>query len=98
MDAQQRLMYWLLEGTKGGPTRVRLLALLAKKPANAHRLAISSGLDYRTVEHHLKLLTQNMLVQSIGNGYGKAYCVHDDVLRSQEFRKLVGGESNGKKK
>ncbi len=96
MDAFKRLTFWLLEGTKGGPTRIRLLSLLEAKPMNMHQLAISAGMDYKSVEHHISLLEKNGLVECAGNGYGKAYFVSESVLSQKDFLVMIRGEGNGK--
>jgi DNA-binding transcriptional ArsR family regulator len=68
------LMWYLLCGTRGGPNRVRILELLERSPANAHQLAASLGLDYRTVRHHLRLLEQNgAIARPVGDAYAAPY-------------------------
>jgi DNA-binding transcriptional ArsR family regulator len=96
MDAFTRLAFWLLEGTKGGPTRVRLLALLEKKPMNMHQLSKSANLDYKSVEHHIALLEKNGLVECTGNGYGKVYFISDSTLSQKDVLEKIKGEGNGK--
>ena len=97
MDPMKRLLYWLLEGTKGGPTRVLLLSLLSKKPMNMRQLALCAGLDYKTVEHHVDLLVKNSVLECSGNGYGQVYFVTDIALAQDEFGKLIKGGKNGKR-
>ena len=46
MDSMKRLLYWLLEGTRGGPTRIHLLSLLSKRPMNLRQLSLAAGFDY----------------------------------------------------
>jgi DNA-binding transcriptional ArsR family regulator len=68
------LMWYLLCGTRGGPNRVRILELLERSPANAHQLAASLGLDYRTVRHHLRLLERNgAIARPVGDAYAAPY-------------------------
>ena len=97
MDPMKRLLYWLLEGTKGGPTRVALLSLLSKKPMNMRQLALAAGLDYKTVEHHVDLLVKNSVLECSGNGYGQVYFISDIALAQSELGKLIKGGKNGKK-
>ena len=66
MEPTKRLLFWLLEGTKGGPTRIQLLSLLAKKPMNMRQLALAAKLDYKTVEHHVRLLEKNLVIEPTG--------------------------------
>jgi len=68
------LMWYLLFGTRGGPNRLRLLEELLRSPANAHQLAESLGLDYRTVRHHLRLLERHGAVtRPVGDAYATPY-------------------------
>lgn len=98
MDAFKRLTFWLLEGTKGGPTRIRLLSLLKKTPMNMHQLSKSAGLDYKSVEHHVNLLEKNGLVECTGNGYGKVYFISDSLLSQKDLMERIRGEANGKER
>ena len=97
MDAFKRLAFWLLEGTKGGPTRIRLLSHLEKKPMNMNQLSKTAGLDYKSVEHHVVLLEKNGLIEQIGEGYGKAYAISDLLLSQNDVIDAIRGVRNGKK-
>jgi DNA-binding transcriptional ArsR family regulator len=68
------LMWYLLFGTRGGPNRRRILEALVRSPANAHQLAATLALDYRTVRHHLKLLERNGAIsRPVGDAYATPY-------------------------
>jgi hypothetical protein len=97
MDAMKRLLFWLLEGTKGGPMRIQLLSILAKKPMNLRQLSITAGVDYKTAEHHVNLLMKNAVLECSGNGYGQVYFITDIALAQSELGKLIKGGKNGKK-
>jgi DNA-binding transcriptional ArsR family regulator len=97
MDPTKRLLFWLLEGTKGGPTRIQLLSLLAKKPMNMRQLALAANLDYKTVEHHVRLLEKNLIIEPMGPGYGKMYFISDLLLGEKEFMGRIRGEGYERK-
>jgi DNA-binding transcriptional ArsR family regulator len=85
--AFRSLMWYLLAGTRGGPNRRRILELLRASPANAHQLAGTLGLDYRTVRHHLRLLESNgAIVRPLPGAYAPPYelapylAAHFDVV------------------
>ncbi len=42
-------------------------------PTNTHQLAKEMKLDYKAVQHHLKILEQNNLVTRVGSNYGATY-------------------------
>jgi len=98
MESMQRLLFWLLEGTKGGPTRIQLLKLLVKKPMNLNQLAHAAGLHYKTVEHHVELMMENSVLECTGKGYGRMYFVSEIVLAQQDVADMIRGGRNGKKK
>src|SRR5215471_3887468 len=67
----KRLLWYLLGGTRGGPTRAQILKTLHDRPLNANQLAESLSVDYKTVQHHLKVLEDNGLVAPTEKGaYG----------------------------
>ncbi len=73
-DRQTRkLLLYLFTGTKGGYTRLRIIMLLLGKPYNTHQLAQDLNLDYKAVQHHMKVLEKNNLVNKIGEKYGALF-------------------------
>lgn len=80
-DGYRSLLWYLLAGTRGGPNRIRILEELRSQPHNAHQLASSLGMDYRTVRFHLRLLERNGLVmRPIGDAYASPYELAPNVV------------------
>jgi len=69
----KRLLLYLFTGTRGGYTRLRVVMLLLKRPYNTHQLAQVLDLDYKAVQHHMKILEKNNLVTKIGEKYGAIF-------------------------
>ena len=67
------LLGWLIAGTRGGPTRAKIIETLKETPQNANQLANQLNMDYRTIRHHLKVLEKNKIITSAGEGYGNTY-------------------------
>jgi DNA-binding transcriptional ArsR family regulator len=67
------LLGWLIAGTRGGPTRAKIIEILKETPQNANQLANQLEMDYRTIRHHLKVLEKNRIVTTAGEGYGTTY-------------------------
>jgi DNA-binding transcriptional ArsR family regulator len=67
------LLGWLIAGTRGGPTRAKIIETLKETPQNANQLATALKMDYRTIRHHLKVLEKNKIVTTAGEGYGTTY-------------------------
>jgi len=74
VDRQTRkLLVYLFTGTRGGFTRLRITMVLLEQPYNTHRLARELGLDYKAIQHHLKVMEKNNLVSKTGERYGALY-------------------------
>lgn len=69
----KRLLWWLLAGTKGGINRAHIIKALKERPYNANQLAELLNLDYKTVRHHLKVLQDNRIIVTQGEGYSTMY-------------------------
>jgi DNA-binding transcriptional ArsR family regulator len=67
------LLGWLIAGTRGGGTRAEIIKALRERPQNANQLANTLKKDYRTIRHHLDVLSKNRMIESAGNGYGTTY-------------------------
>ena len=67
----KRLLWYLLGGTRGGPTRAEILNTLRERPLNANQLAETLKVDYKTIQHHLRVLEENGLAAPSEKGaYG----------------------------
>ncbi len=47
--------------------------MLLKQPLNTHQLSQELDLDYKAVQHHMKVLEKNNIVSKIGDKYGAMY-------------------------
>jgi DNA-binding MarR family transcriptional regulator len=73
-DRQTRkLLLYLFTSTRGGFTRLRIIIHLLEQPYNTHQLAKQLDLDYKAVQHHLKVLEKNNMISKIGNNYGAIF-------------------------
>ena len=77
------LFWYLFVGTKGGITRTRIINQLRKNPTNKNQLSHEVGLDYKGIEHHVKILEENNLVTKVGGKYGATYFVSPLFEESQ---------------
>ena len=71
--AARRLLLYLFTGTRGGYTRLRIVMLLLQKPYNTHQLCKKLEMDYKAVQHHMKVMEKNNLVSKIGEKYGAIF-------------------------
>jgi predicted transcriptional regulator len=47
--------------------------MLLETPMNTHQLAQKLNLDYKAIQHHMKVLEKNNIVSKIGEKYGAIY-------------------------
>ena len=87
------LLGWLIAGTRGGPTRAKIIKTLRETPQNANQLATLLGMDYRTIRHHLEVLEKNRIITSAGEGYGTTYflspMMEDNYVQFEEIVKRI---------
>ena len=73
-DKQTRkLLFYLFTSTSGGFTRLRIIMSLLDKPYNTHQLSQELELDYKAIQHHMKVLEKNNMVSKIGEKYGAIF-------------------------
>jgi len=51
------------------------MSALRNIPRNRNQLSTSLGIEYKAIQHHLKVLEKNNLVIKTGNHYGVVYYV-----------------------
>lgn len=70
----KQVLWYILAGTRGGYNRIRIIDSLKDRPYNANQLSDMLSMDYRTIRHHLKVLTDNnILARPAGDSYGSMY-------------------------
>lgn len=80
-----RLLWYLFAGSRGGPTRIRIMRSLLERPHNLNQLARHLGLDYKTVEYNLRVLAKNAVVVVDQPGtYGALYFPSKNFLAHRE--------------
>ena len=70
-----RLLWFLFAGTRGGDNRIKILDLLIKNPLNINKISEELQLDYKTIQHHIRILEKNNLITKIGDKYGVLYFI-----------------------
>jgi DNA-binding transcriptional ArsR family regulator len=88
------LLGWLIAGTRGGPTRARMIEVLKETPQNANQLATLLKMDYKTMRHHLEVLEKNKIITSVGDRYGATYflsqVMEDNYYLFEEILRKIG--------
>jgi DNA-binding transcriptional ArsR family regulator len=88
------LLGWLIAGTRGGPTRAKIIKALKESPQNANQLATLLQMDYKTMRHHLEVLEKNRILTSVGDRYGATYflsqTLEDNYALFEEIVQKIG--------
>ncbi len=93
----KQLLWWLIAGSEGGYNRTQIIHVLNDRPCNANQLAKKLKLDYKTIRHHLDVLTKNNLLTFTGSKYGKMYFISSPLEDNYEVFEEIW-ERIGKKK
>ncbi len=90
----KKSLFWLLIASRGGDTRIKILGLLLNNPTNRNELSKSLSLNYRTVTHHLSVLSENNLIRE-DQRYGGLVYVNSmlEVELKKIIDKLIGGKT-----
>ena len=71
----KRLLWFVFAGSRGGFNRLRLVRIIKEKPLNANQLAKELKLDYKAIQHHIKVLEKNNIVTKVGEKYNVTYFI-----------------------
>ena len=89
-----RLLWFLFAGTRGGDNRIKILDLLINNPLNINQISEELQLDYKTIQHHMRILEKNNIITRMGDKYGILYFISNYLEKNIESyynikRKLV---------
>jgi predicted transcriptional regulator len=71
----KRLLWFIFSGSRGGLNRLKIISSLKETPSNTNQLAKELGLDYKAIQHHIKILEKNNLITKAGEKYGVTYFI-----------------------
>ncbi len=66
----KRVLWYLIAGSRGGKNRARIIEAIHDRPYNINQLSKELDLDYKTVQHHIKILEDHDVVNSGTETYG----------------------------
>ena len=95
MYDMKNLIWYLFAATRGGEMRAKIIDSLIKEPRNANQLAKYLNVDYKTIQHHLKVLYENRMIAVIGKeAYGTTYFIsplmEENITAFREIWKRFG--------
>lgn len=69
----------IFTGMGGRYTRMRILCAITEDPLNSRELSQKLNLDYKTIQHNIKVLESNNLIIRQGEGYGDIFYPSDII-------------------
>ncbi len=89
-DSNVKRLYWyIFASMRGGVTRIKIINLLLEKPLNHNQISKELGMDYKTVQHHLKILKNNRIIDSEDKKYGTIYFPSGLFQRNMDIFKEI---------
>ncbi|MGI0063626.1 MAG: ArsR/SmtB family transcription factor [Nitrosopumilaceae archaeon] len=71
--------------------RLRLVSAIKKNPLNANQLAKELGLDYKAIQHHIRVLEKNNIITKVGEKYGVIYFISNFLeVNIELFNEIAG--------
>jgi predicted transcriptional regulator len=71
----KRLLWFVFTGSRGGLNRLKIISKLKKNPLNINQLAKELNLDYKAIQHHIRVLEKNNLISKVGEKYDMIYLI-----------------------
>jgi DNA-binding transcriptional ArsR family regulator len=71
--SSKRDLWFILAGTSRIVNRAKILNLITDTPMTTNQIAIALNLDYKTITHHVKILSKNKLIIKMGKNYEIKY-------------------------
>jgi len=92
----KKLFWFLFVESRGANSRIRIISVLRNMPRNRNQLSTELDLDYKAIQHHLKVLEKYNLVIKTGNRYGLTFCVsglfeNNEIIFDEIISKLKNG-------
>jgi len=88
----KRLLWFVFVGSRGGLNRLRIISILKKTPLNTNQLAKELGLDYKAIQHHIKVLEKNNMITKVGEKYSIMYFISTFLEANMETLEEIEGK------
>lgn len=88
----KRLLWFVFAGSRGGLNRLKIISQLKQNPKNTNQLANDLGLDYKAIQHHIKVLEKNNLITRVGEKYGVMYFISTYLEVNMETLEEIEGK------
>ncbi len=87
----KRLLWFVFAGSRGGLNRLKIISKLKDNPLNTNQLAKELSLDYKAIQHHIKVLEKNNMITKVGEKYGVVYFISTFLeVNMETFEEIEG--------
>jgi len=87
----KRLLWFVFAGSRGGLNRLKIISKLRENPCNTNQLAKELGLDYKAIQHHIRVLEKNNMITKIGEKYNVTYFISTYLeVNMEAFEEIEG--------
>ena len=73
----KKLFSSVFTGMSGRYTRMRIICAITEEPMNTLEISKKLGLDYKTIQHNIKVLESHNFIVRKGEGYGDLFFPSD---------------------
>ena len=64
--------------------RLKIISKLKENPLNTNQLAKEMGLDYKAIQHHVRVLEKNNMITKVGEKYGITFFISNFLKVNME--------------
>jgi DNA-binding transcriptional ArsR family regulator len=87
----KRLLWFVFAGSRGGLNRLKIISKLRENPFNTNQLAKAMGLDYKAIQHHIRVLEKNNMITKVGEKYNVTYFISTYLeVNMEAFEEIEG--------
>ncbi len=75
-DPDAKILLWFVfAASRGGLNRLKIISKLKENPLNTNQLAKELSLDYKAIQHHIRVLEKNNMITKVGEKYGITFFI-----------------------
>lgn len=90
----RKVFDFVIGASRGGPTRLMIIEKIGKKPMNTNQITKALGMDYKTIEYHMRVLKENGIVSQTTDKYGSRFSVSPLFSGWEKVHKSRRGNRN----